>query len=36
MIQKSASDKGNWKKEDLKESGIKTRELLREIAGLKE
>ncbi len=30
MLKPSASDTGNWKEEDLKESGIKTREKLRE------
>ncbi|HSD09236.1 glycoside hydrolase family 5 protein [Flavobacterium sp.] len=29
MLKKSASHDGNWKDEDLKESGLKTRELLR-------
>lgn len=29
MLKKSANSKGNWKEEDLKESGLKTRELLR-------
>lgn len=29
MLTKSASSEGNWKESDLKESGIKTRELLR-------
>ncbi len=29
MLKPSASDTGNWKEEDLKESGIKTREKLR-------
>jgi endoglucanase len=33
MLKTSASDKGNWKEEDMKESGIKTRELLRKQAG---
>lgn len=28
MLKKSASSEGNWKNEDLKESGLKTRELL--------
>jgi len=36
MLKKSASDSGNWKIEDLKESGIKTRKLLRKMAGLDE
>jgi endoglucanase len=36
MLQKSACDTGNWTENDLKESGIKTRELLREMAGLKD
>lgn len=31
MLNKSADSKGNWTEEDLKESGIKTREMLREI-----
>jgi len=31
MLNKSADSKGNWKVADLKESGIKTRELLREM-----
>ena len=35
MVQTSASDTGKWKEEDLKESGIKTREKLRSFAGLK-
>jgi endoglucanase len=34
MLKKSASDTGNWTENDLKESGIKTRELLRKFAGL--
>jgi endoglucanase len=34
MLKKSAADTGNWKPDDLKESGIKTRELLRKFAGL--
>ena len=29
MLNTSASSTGNWKESDLKESGIKTRELLR-------
>lgn len=29
MLKKSAHSEGNWKEEDLKESGLKTRELLR-------
>ncbi|MBC7686726.1 MAG: cellulase family glycosylhydrolase, partial [Aquabacterium sp.] len=29
VLNKTASDYGGWKKEDLKESGIKTREMLR-------
>jgi endoglucanase len=29
MLKKSANSKGNWKDEDLKESGLKTRDLLR-------
>lgn len=32
MLQTSASSEGNWKAEDMKESGIKTRELLRKQA----
>ena len=32
MLKPSASSKGNWKEEDLKESGIKTRELLRKLS----
>lgn len=32
MLKTSASSTGNWKEEDLKESGIKTRELLRKQA----
>jgi len=32
MLTKSASSEGNWKNTDLKESGIKTRELLRGFA----
>ena len=32
MLKTSASAEGNWKEEDLKESGIKTRELLRKQA----
>jgi endoglucanase len=35
MLKKSAADTGSWSKNDLKESGIKTRELLRKFAGLK-
>ncbi len=34
MLKTSASDTGNWKEGDLKESGIKTREILRKMAGL--
>lgn len=34
MLKPSASSEGNWKEEDLKESGIKTRELLRKMAGM--
>lgn len=30
MLKKSASSDGNWKEKDLKESGLKTREFLRE------
>ncbi|MBL7112666.1 MAG: glycoside hydrolase family 5 protein [Bacteroidales bacterium] len=33
MLNTSASSDGNWKEGDLKESGIKTRELLRDFAG---
>ncbi len=33
MLKKSASSEGNWTREDLKESGIKTREMLRKFAG---
>jgi endoglucanase len=33
MVYPSASSEGNWKESDLKESGIKTRELLRKFAG---
>jgi endoglucanase len=29
VLQKTASSDGNWKEADLKESGIKTREYLR-------
>jgi len=29
MLKKSADSEGNWKDEDLKESGLKTQELLR-------
>jgi len=32
MLNPSASSEGNWKESDLKESGVKTRELLREYA----
>ncbi len=32
MLNTTASDTGNWKDEDLKESGLKTRELLRKYA----
>jgi endoglucanase len=32
VLQKSASSEGNWKKEDLKESGILARELIRKYA----
>jgi endoglucanase len=34
MLKTSASDTGNWRMDDLKESGIKTRELLRKLAGI--
>jgi endoglucanase len=33
MLNPSASSEGNWKESDLKESGNKTRELLRKLAG---
>jgi endoglucanase len=33
MLKKSANSEGNWKDEDLKESGLKTRELLRKYNG---
>ncbi|PKB17827.1 glycoside hydrolase family 5 protein [Flavobacterium sp. 5] len=33
MLKKSANSEGNWKNEDLKESGVKTRELLRKYNG---
>ena len=33
MLKKSAHSDGNWKDEDLKESGLKTRELLRKYNG---
>lgn len=33
MLQPSAASDGNWKESDLKESGIKTRELLRQFSG---
>ena len=32
VLKNSASDFGNWSKDDLKESGLKTREILREKA----
>jgi endoglucanase len=35
MLYPSASSEGNWKESDLKESGLKTRELLRDFAGKK-
>ncbi len=35
MLKTSAADNGNWSENDLKESGIKTREKLREFAGVK-
>lgn len=35
MLKTSAGDSGNWKEEDLKESGIKTREKLRGFVGIK-
>ncbi|WP_417357915.1 hypothetical protein [Flavobacterium sp.] len=31
MLQKSASSTGEWKKNDLKESGVKTRNYLRSL-----
>jgi endoglucanase len=34
MLKTSASSYGNWKPDDLKDSGIKTREMLRHYAGL--
>lgn len=34
MLKKSAASQGKWKENDLKESGIKTRERLRKFAGL--
>jgi endoglucanase len=34
MLKQSASSEGNWKESDLNESGIKTRELLRKLAGI--
>jgi endoglucanase len=34
MLKKSAAGSGGWTENDLKESGIKTRELLRKFAGL--
>jgi endoglucanase len=34
MLKPTASSEGNWNENDLKESGIKTRELLRKLAGL--
>jgi endoglucanase len=36
MLKTSAASEGNWKEEDMKESGIKTRELLRKQAEKKE
>jgi endoglucanase len=33
MLKKSANSEGNWKEEDLNESGLKTRELLRKYNG---
>jgi len=36
MLKTNASSEGNWKDEDMKESGIKTRELLRKLAGINE
>ena len=33
MLKTNASSEGNWKTEDMKESGIKTRELLRKLSG---
>ncbi len=35
MLKESASSQGNWTEADMKESGIKTRELFRQNAGLK-
>jgi endoglucanase len=35
ILKTTASDTGNWKEEDLKESGIKSREKLREFAKAK-
>jgi endoglucanase len=35
MLKTTAADTGNWKEEDLKESGIKTREKLRDFAKTK-
>jgi endoglucanase len=32
MLKTTAASEGNWKEEDMKESGIKTRELLRKQA----
>jgi endoglucanase len=34
MLNKSADSEGNWSEEDMKESGIKTRELMRELSNL--
>jgi len=36
MLKTNASSEGNWKDEDMKESGIKTRELLRRLAAINE
>jgi len=36
LVKTTASSEGKWKAEDMKESGIKTRELLRKLAGIKE
>lgn len=35
MLNTSAADKGNWSENEMKESGIKTREKLREFAKVK-
>jgi len=36
MLKANASSEGNWKDADMKESGIKTRELLRKLASINE